>query len=104
MTTVSAPVYGAGGKIIGVTAIDIQITTICDMVVNTDTSFETGSQMLLSREGAILAHQNQALLMQGMDAAGYSQELLDALSNPDGAVLNTATTANRRMPRSDRSR
>lgn len=87
VTTVSAPVYGAAGKIIGVTAIDIQITTICDMVVNTDTSFETGSQMLLSREGAILAHQNQALLMQGMDAAGYSQELLDALSNPDGAVV-----------------
>ncbi|WP_312159320.1 methyl-accepting chemotaxis protein [Oscillibacter sp.] len=84
VTTISVPVYGLSGDILGVTAIDIQITTICDMVVNAQTSFKTGSQMLISRGGAILAHLNQDLLMQGLDSAGYSQEMLDELSIPTG--------------------
>ncbi|WP_312279329.1 methyl-accepting chemotaxis protein [Oscillibacter sp.] len=87
VTTISVPVYGLSGDILGVTAIDIQITTICDMVVNAQTSFKTGSQMLISRGGAILAHPNQDLLMQGLDSAGYSQEMLDELSIPTGNVF-----------------
>ncbi|WP_312634249.1 methyl-accepting chemotaxis protein [Oscillibacter sp.] len=84
VTTISVPVYGLTGDILGVTAIDIQITTICDMVVNAQTSFKTGSQMMISRGGAILAHPSQDLLMQGLDSAGYSQEMLDELSIPTG--------------------
>lgn len=87
VTTISVPVYGLSGDILGVTAIDIQITTICDMVVNAQTSFKTGSQMLISRGGAILAHLNQDLLMQGLDSAGYSQEMLDELAIPTGSVF-----------------
>lgn len=34
VTTISVPVRGSSGDILGVTAIDIQITTICDMVVH----------------------------------------------------------------------
>ncbi len=87
VTTISVPVYGLSGDILGVTAIDIQITTICDMVVHAQTSFKTGSQILISRSGAILAHPNQELLMQGLDSAGYSQEMLDELSVPTGSVF-----------------
>lgn len=87
VTTISVPVRGSSGDILGVTAIDIQITTICDMVVHTQTSFKTGSQMLISRSGSILAHPNQDLLMKGLDSAGYSQKMLDELSAPTGNVF-----------------
>ncbi|BAK99362.1 methyl-accepting chemotaxis protein [Oscillibacter valericigenes Sjm18-20] len=87
VTTVSVPVRSSSGGIIGVTAIDIQITTICDMVIHTETSFSTGSQMLISRAGVVLAHQNQDLLMNNLDSAGYSQEILDELSSPTGNVF-----------------
>lgn len=87
VTTASAPVYDARGQIIGVTAIDIQITTICDMMIHTETAFKTGSQALISQEGYILAHQNEDLLMQNYASAGYSQEMLDEISNPTGNVF-----------------
>ena len=89
VTTVSAPVYSTdGSKLIGVAAIDIRISTICDMIVNADTTFDTGSQILLSGSGAILADKNTDLLLKSYDAVGFSKKLVSEVSAPTGKVIH----------------
>ena len=45
--TISAPVYD-GSEIVGVAAVDIQITVVNGMITDAESSYESGHQMLVS--------------------------------------------------------
>ena len=88
VTTVSAPVYSENGhQLIGVAAIDIKITTICDVVLNSDTTFATGTQTLISSDGSILASKNEDLLLKKYTEAGYSESMTKEIAQTTGNVV-----------------
>jgi methyl-accepting chemotaxis protein len=88
VTTVSAPIHNAAGDIIGVACIDIKITTVCDTVVNEDTSFKTGSQVMISGQGAVLASKTSSLLLKNYKKAGYSANMNSQIESPTGKVIS----------------
>ena len=87
VTTISAPIMGDNGSIIGVACIDIKITTVCDVVVNASTAFKTGTQTLISSAGSILASKNQDFLLKKYTEIGYSDAMLKEISKPTGDVI-----------------
>lgn len=88
VTTIAAPVYSEdGSKIIGVAAIDIKITTVCDVVTNANTSFKTGTQTLISPDGSILASKDQSRLLKHYDQIGYSENMNQEIAAPSGEIV-----------------
>jgi methyl-accepting chemotaxis protein len=88
VTTISAPVYNAAGtEIIGIICIDMKISTVCDMITNTDTSFKTGSQMMLSPKGVIIASKKSSILLKNYKKAHFSAAMNAQIKSPTGKAF-----------------
>ena len=92
ITTIAAPITDAGGKILGIACVDIKLTALCDTILAMKTSFKSGSQLLLSAKGSILANKNSGLLMENYKTLGFSSSLNQEIASPTGKVV--AYTAN----------
>ena len=88
ITTISVPVLGATGDIIGVVCIDLKIADVCDKIVSADTSFKTGSQLLISKNGIILASKKTSLVLKNYKKAGYSADMNRQINSPTGKVFS----------------
>ena len=88
VTTISAPVYNPSKtEIVGVAAIDIKITTIFDMILNSESKYETGYRMLISDDGTIIAHQNNDFMLKNFAEIGLSNSLVNEINNITGEVI-----------------
>lgn len=86
--TISAPVYDpTGSRIVGTAAVDIQITTVNEMVTNAVTPYETGYQTMISAEGTVLANINDDKVLKPYDSIGFSGEMLAEIQNPSKDVF-----------------
>lgn len=87
VTTVSAPVYNeAHTEIVGIVAVDIKVTTICDMVTNTASTYNTGYRILVSEENTVLAHKNADSVLKKYNEIGVSDALLSAIDNVNSDI------------------
>ncbi|MFV0517059.1 MAG: methyl-accepting chemotaxis protein [Aminipila sp.] len=86
--TISAPVYSPNGKdIVGVAAVDIQISIVNNMVLNAETTYETGYQTMISANNVVLAHKNESNVLKNYDEIGYSESMVTALKDPKNEVI-----------------
>ena len=60
---------------------DIKVTTICDMVTNTASTYDTGYRILVSEENTVLAHKNADSVLKKYNEIGVSDALLNAIDN-----------------------
>ncbi|MEG1448551.1 MAG: cache domain-containing protein, partial [Oscillospiraceae bacterium] len=93
VSTVSTVVYDENGSnIVGVAAIDIKVSTICDMVINTESLYETGYQTLISKEGYVLAHKNPENILKKYTEIGFDSNMTGELENSSGQVFDFVDT------------
>lgn len=86
--TISAPVYAPNShKIVGIAAVDIQITNVNNMVISAKTKYQTGYQTMISANGVILAHKDENKVLKKYDQIGYSDAMLKAIKNPEQNVI-----------------
>lgn len=78
--TISTPVYDANKKIIGITAADIEITTLNNMVMEQKLG-ETGYYIMASKDNIVLAHNDESKLLSTIDNIGLSNEILNSINN-----------------------
>ncbi len=78
--TISTPVYDANKKIIGITAADIEITTLNNMVMEQKLG-ETGYYIMASKGNIVLAHNDESKLLSTIDNIGLSNEILNSINN-----------------------
>ncbi len=78
--TISTPVYDANKKIIGITAADIEITTLNNMVMEQKLG-ETGYYIMASNGNIVLAHNDESKLLSTIDNIGLSNEILDSINS-----------------------
>ena len=85
--TISAPVYD-GSEIVGIAAVDIQISVVNSMVTDAQSSYESGHQMLVSSQGIVLAHKDEALVLKPVNEIGFSQNMIDEINSLSGEVIH----------------
>lgn len=78
--TISTPVYDSNKKIIGITAADIEITTLNNMVMEQKLG-ETGYYIMASKDNIVLAHNDESKLLSTIDNIGLSNEILNSINN-----------------------
>lgn len=89
VTTISSPVYDEDKKgIIGVVATDIKVTTICDMIINGESTYETGYRVLISDDGSVLAHKDQDKVLKKYDEIGFDQILINAINEESDEIIS----------------
>ena len=86
--TVSAPVYDtSGSQIVGIAAVDIQISVVNSMVTNAHSSYESGYQVLVSSQGSVLAHKDESMVLKTIGETGFSQNMVDEINSLSGQVI-----------------
>lgn len=89
VTTISAPVYDDDKTgIIGVVAVDFKVTTICDMITNGDSTYETGYRVLISDSGDVLAHKDQDKVLKKYDDIGFDQTIISAINDESDEIIS----------------
>ena len=88
VTTISAPVYNADNQIVGITCLDIKISTICNIVTGADTTFKTGTQSMITDGGVIIADRKSSLLTKNYKKAGYSASMEREIKAPTGKAFS----------------
>ena len=88
VTTISVPVRDSSSNVIGVACIDLQISNVCEQVTGADTSFKTGSQILISKAGTILAAQKTGLVLKNYKKAGYSASMDREIKSSTGKAFS----------------
>lgn len=83
--SITAPVY-AEGSVVGLTGIDISIAALSKVVGDYKLG-ETGHFMLLTKNGAVVYHQDEDNLLKPVTDIGLSSNILDAINSPDGDVV-----------------
>lgn len=87
--TISAPVYGKNtDNIVGVAAIDIQISVVNDMVINAKTKYKTGYQTMITNNGVVLAHKNENKVLNEYNAIGFSEPMIKAIENSKEELIS----------------
>lgn len=97
VTTVSTPVYNESGELVGIAAIDITITTLCDVVLRAESGFREGSQFLMSNEGLILAHDNPDHLLESYNDIEMSDNIKKAIENGNELLVTYRADGIRRV-------
>ncbi|WMJ22441.1 methyl-accepting chemotaxis protein [Paludicola sp. MB14-C6] len=88
VTTVSAPIFDeTRTNVIGVTAIDIKVTTICNMVTSAESTYDTGYQVLISKNGFILAHKDSNKLLKKYSEIGFDEIMQKEISKTSDQVI-----------------
>ncbi|MEG3006713.1 MAG: methyl-accepting chemotaxis protein [Oscillospiraceae bacterium] len=85
VVSISTPVKNSSGKIVGVAATDIDITTLNSMV-SSKILGENGYYILLSSDGTILSHKNSENLMKKLPDAGYNKEMIAVADKMNGEL------------------
>jgi sigma-B regulation protein RsbU (phosphoserine phosphatase) len=89
MITCSAPVYGAGGKIVGAIGIDVSLGTLNETLLQT--SYEGGVGVLLDRNGNVVAHSEKgdalaAKFKAGKNMPGIREVFKNISTGQDGLI------------------
>ena len=86
--TISAPVYAPNStEIVGVAAMDIQITVVNKMVTEAKSTHESAYQILLSSEDIVLAHKDDSKVLLPVSDIGFSSNMLESISNPSEEII-----------------
>ncbi|QAT43620.1 methyl-accepting chemotaxis protein [Aminipila luticellarii] len=86
--TVAVPLYDSSdSKVIGVSAIDVTINELSDRVVQSKSNYKNAYKMLVSASNSILASKDSKLLLQNVEKAGFSQEMLNEIQKPTNQVI-----------------
>ncbi|MGB5824711.1 MAG: methyl-accepting chemotaxis protein [Proteocatella sp.] len=86
--TVSAPVYDKNGsKIVGIAAVDIQISVVNDMVTLAESNYKTGYQVLVSAQGSVLAHKDNTKVLLPVSDIGYSDNMVQNIDDPENKAV-----------------
>ncbi|MBN7774341.1 methyl-accepting chemotaxis protein [Clostridium aminobutyricum] len=86
--TISAPVYDlSGSSVIGIAGIDVEITTLCTLVLSADSTYPNAYKVLISSEGYVLAHKDPDKLLAPASEIGLGKEMVDQINKPDGSVV-----------------
>lgn len=85
----SAPVYSLDGKeIVGVAAVDIQLTDLSNRISSYETTFGNDAYtMLVSRTGQILASKDSDKLLKNVNQVGFDDTLLKEVENPSKKII-----------------
>lgn len=87
VTSISAPMYGHSGELIGVAAVDIQISTVDKMVTEAKTSYKTGYQTLISSDGFVLANKDESKVLKSYTDIGFSDSMISEIKKPSGKAF-----------------
>nr|WP_315020086.1 methyl-accepting chemotaxis protein [uncultured Aminipila sp.] len=86
--TVAVPLYNTDdSQIIGVSAIDVTINELSDMVAQSKSNYSNAYKMLFSAKNDVLASKDSKLLLKGADKVGFSQEMMDEIAKPSNKVI-----------------
>ncbi|MHC1722810.1 MAG: methyl-accepting chemotaxis protein [Aminipila sp.] len=86
--TVAVPLYNMDDtKIIGVSAVDVTINELSDMVAQSKSNYDNAYKMLFSAKNDVLASKDSKLLLKGSDKVGFSQEMVDEIAKPSNKVI-----------------
>lgn len=80
IVTISTPMYNSSNKIIGVAAIDIEITKLNEMIANQKLG-NTGYYILLSKNNVVAAHKDESMIIKNLSEIGLSSNITNAVSN-----------------------
>lgn len=86
--TISVPLYDlSDSEIIGVSAIDVTINELSDMVINSVSNYDNAYKMLVSSQGYVLASKNEDLLLESVEKVGFSDNMLKEILKPSETVV-----------------
>lgn len=86
--TISAPVYSpTSSKIVGVVAVDIQITVVNKMVTEAKSTHESAYQVLISSQNVVLAHKDESKVLLPIEEIGFSNNMVENIINPNGEII-----------------
>lgn len=80
VTTMAVPIFDSENRYVGVIASDLQIADVSAMVIESESTYSTGYQMLISDTGAVLAHKDQDKVLKKITEIGLSKEMTDAVT------------------------
>ena len=107
MLSVNAPVFGSAGEFLGISGVDISLADMQQMIKRVDIAMEgedarheSDFSYLVSREGTIIAHPDEKLMI-GKDSPGVRVDALPAgsaiASRPSGDAVYTDEEGGRRV-------
>jgi methyl-accepting chemotaxis protein len=82
VVTISTPMYNSSNKIIGVAAIDIEITKLNEMIANQKLG-DTGYYILLSKNNVVVAHKDESMILKNLNEIKLSSDITNAVANND---------------------
>ncbi|MBE6035356.1 MAG: HAMP domain-containing protein [Clostridiales bacterium] len=86
--TIAVPLYDMyDSQLIGVSAIDVTINELSDMVVKSKSNYDNAYKMLISAQNYVLASKNPDLLLKNTDKIGFSDEMVQEILKPTDKVI-----------------
>ncbi len=86
--TISAPVYDMNMKnIVGIAGADVSITNLSNMIVEKQSAYAQGYQMLISNKNIILGSKNEDELLKSTDKIGFSKNMVEEITKPTGKII-----------------
>lgn len=87
VVTIATPVYdGKSSTVIGVSAVDIEITKMTNLV-GQQVLGETGYIILTSPQGKVLSHKDQEMLLKSVSEIGLDGEMMGAVQTANGGLV-----------------
>ena len=80
VVTISTPVYNSSNKIVGLAAIDIEITKLNQMIANQKLG-NNGYYILSSKKNVVLAHKDESMILKNLSEIGLSSNITNAVAN-----------------------
>lgn len=85
MVSISSPVYGSSGAVIGAVVFDLSPDFLTDLI---STFGKTGNTWVIASDDSVLAHQTTSFIGQNYSAVGVSgAQFTSQMSNPTGALI-----------------
>ena len=78
--TISTPMYNSSNKIIGVAALDIEITKLNQMVANQKLG-ESGYYILATANNVVIGHNDESMILKNLDEIGLSNNIISSVKN-----------------------
>lgn len=86
--TISAPVYDLNMQnIVGIAGADVSISNLSKMIVDKQSAYSQGYQMLISSTNTVLGSKNKDELLKSVDKIGFSKNMLEEISKPTGNII-----------------
>lgn len=86
--TISAPMYdGSGTKLLGVAALDVELTTLTEKIEGFQLAHESGSVRLISGDGQILVSPHKEEVLKNINDIGLDTKIKSDYENPGEDVV-----------------